>query len=152
MEEYENVRSNALIVYNATGVTDATDATTATTEGQMQEIGSQSMMITCQLELEMERNQLGNFGVLKPISGNAVIGKAKAETQYGAKKRSTNMTALKMIVRQGVNKKLQLEDQKTNLLNKLISEIAQIYKAHNIAIKLQREEIENEREQFQFEI
>ena len=124
MEEYEDVGSNALIAYNATDATDATDATTATMEGQMQETGSQSLMITRQLELEMERNQLGNPGVLKPISGNAAIGKAKAETRHGAKERSTNMTALKMIAKQGADEKLQLEDWKTGLLNRLTSEIA----------------------------
>ncbi len=148
MEEYEDLWSNALIAYNATDATDATDATTATMEGQMLETGSQSLMITRQLELEMERTQLGNPGVLKPISGNAAIGKAKAETRHGAKEKSINMTALKMIARQGADEKLQLEDWKTGLLNRLISEIAQIHKAHNIAIELQCEEMENQREQF----
>ena len=73
---------NALIAYDTT---DATTATTATTEGQKQEAVSQSMQTACQSELETERNQLGNLGVLKSISGNATIRKAKAETRHGAK-------------------------------------------------------------------
>lgn len=146
MEEYEDVGSNSLIAY------DATDATTATMEGQVQETGSQSLLITRQFELEMEKNQLGNPGVLKAISGNAAKWKAKAETRHSAKERSTSLAALKMIARQGADEKSQLEEWKTELLNKLTSEIAQIHEAHNIAMEAQREEIENQREQFQFEI
>ena len=78
MEEYEDVGRNALIAYDAT---DATTATTATTEGQEQEEGRQILQITYQEELQTERNELGNPGVLKPISGNAAIRKAKAETR-----------------------------------------------------------------------
>ncbi len=77
-------------------------------EGWVQETGSQSL-ITRQLELELERNQLGNPGVLKAISGNAAKWKAKAETRHGAKERSTSLTALKMIARQGADEKSQLE-------------------------------------------
>lgn len=86
MEEYEDVGSNALIAY---------DATTATMEGQVQETGSQSLLITRQFELEMEKNQLGNPGVLKAISGNAAKWKAKAETRHGAKERSTSWPRLR---------------------------------------------------------
>lgn len=57
-----------------------------------------------------------------------------------------------MIARQEVDKKSQLEDWKTDLLNKLISKIAPIYKAHNIVIEAQNEEIENQQKQFQFKI
>ncbi len=149
MEEYEDVGRNALIVYNAT---DATDATTATMEGHEEEAGSQSLMISRQLEREMEKNQLGNPEVLKATSGNAAKRKAKAETRHGAKERSTGLTALKMIAKQGADEKSQLEEWKTDLLNKLTSEIAQIHKAHNFAMEAQREEMENQREQFQFEI
>ena len=62
MEDYEDVGSNALVAYDAS---DATEATAATMEGQEQEVRSQSLLIARQLELEIERNQLGNPGVLK---------------------------------------------------------------------------------------
>lgn len=84
----------------------------------------------------MEKNQLENSRVLKPISGNVVIRKVKTKTSHDGKERSTNMTSLKMIVKQGIDKKLQIKDWKTSLLNRLTSEIAQIYKAYNIAMEL----------------
>ena len=147
MEEYEDVGSNALIAY------DATNATATAIKGQEEEVESQNMMITRQLEREMEKNQLGNSGVLKATSGNATKRRTKgAETRHGAKERSTSLTTLKMIAKQGADEKSQLENWKTNLLNKLTSEIAEIHKAHNIAMEAQREELENQREQFQFEI
>lgn len=67
-------------------------------------------MISRQLKLEIERSQLENLEVLKPISGNTAIKKAKAKTRYVVKKRLTNMTVLKIITRQKVDEKLQLED------------------------------------------
>ena len=149
MEEYEDVGRNALIAYDAT---DATTATTATMEGQEQEAVSQSLQTACQSELETERTQLGNPGVLKPISGNAVIRKAKAETRHGAKDRSSNLAALRMIARQGADEKSQLEEWKAVILDSLTKEIAQIHRVHNNAMEAQREEIENQREQFQWEI
>ncbi len=74
------------------------------------------------------------------------------ETRHGAKERSTSLTTLKMIAKQEVDEKSQLENWKTDLLNKLTSEIAEIYKAHNIAMEAKREALENEGEQFQFEV
>ena len=68
MEEYEDVGSNTLIAYDAT---DATDTTTASIERQEQEAWSQSLLIARQLELEVERNQLGDPGVLKATNGDA---------------------------------------------------------------------------------
>ena len=70
MEEYNDVRKNTLIAYDAT---DVTTATIATIEGQEQEAMSQSLQTVYPSELETERIQLGNPKVLKPISGNAVI-------------------------------------------------------------------------------
>lgn len=70
---------NALIAYDAIDATDATTTTTAIMEGQEQEVVNQSLQITCQSKPEIERYQLGNPRVLKPISGNAAIRKAKAE-------------------------------------------------------------------------
>ena len=57
-----------------------------------------------------------------------------------------------MIPKQGADKKFQLEEWKANLLDKLTSEIATIHKLHNNAIEAQREEIEGQKKQFQFEI
>lgn len=139
MEEYEEVGRNALIAY------DATDATAAT-RGQEQEEGRQSLQIICQKELQTERNELGNPGILKPTSGNAAIRKAKTETRHGVKERSTNLTALRMIARQGADEKSQPEEWKTELLHNLTKEIAQIHKAHNIAMEGQREEMESQRD------
>lgn len=45
--------------------------TDATMEEQKQEGGSQSLQITCQLDLKIKRYQLGNSGILKTTSGNA---------------------------------------------------------------------------------
>lgn len=57
-----------------------------------------------------------------------------------------------MIARQGADEKSQLEEWKADLLYKLTGEIAQIHKAHNIEMEAQREEMESQRKQFQFEI
>ena len=59
------VGRNALIAYNAT------NATSATKGGHEEEAGSQSLMISRQLEREIEKNQLGNPEILKVTSGNA---------------------------------------------------------------------------------
>ena len=149
MEEYEDVEGNALVAYDAT---DSNDATNATTGGQGQGVVGAGLQPTCQSGPEVERNQLGNPGVLKATSGNAAKRKGKAETRLGVKDRSTNLAALKMIARQGADEKSQLEEWKTDLLHNLTKEIAQIHKAHDIAMEAQREEMERQREQFQFEI
>ncbi len=96
---------------------------------------------TCQSGLEIERNQLGNPGVLKATSGNAAKRKGKAETRLGVKDRSTNLAALKMIARQGADEKSQLEEWKTDLLHNLTKEIAQIHKAHDMAMEAQRSDV-----------
>ena len=91
--------------------------------------------------------------VLQPVSGNGGRKmKAKAETRHGAKERSTNLTALRLIARQGAEEKSQLEEWKTDLLLNLTNEIAQIHKAQDDAMEAQHEEIERQREQFKFEI
>lgn len=60
------MESDTLVAY------ESYDATAATTEGQEQEASTQSRQIARQLELETERNQLGNPGILKATSGNTV--------------------------------------------------------------------------------
>lgn len=91
--------------------------------------------------------------ILQPMSGNGMRRKLKGrvETRQGAKERSTNMTALKLFTRQG-KEKSQLEDWKADLLRNLTNKIAQIHKAHSDSMEAQREEIEKQRKQFQFEI
>lgn len=145
MEEYEDVGRNALIAY------DATDATTAAMEGHSEEAESLNLMIIRQLEQEMEKNELENSGILKASSGNSAKRKTRAETRHSTKER-TNLTALKLITRKGADEKSQLEEWKTELLNNLTAEITKIHKVHRHAMKTQREELENQREQFQFEI
>lgn len=146
MEEYEDMEGNALIAYSATC---GTDATAATTEGQEQGEMSQSLQILGTPDLQIERRKLRNTGVLKTPSGNATKRKAKTETRHGT---ATNLSALKMIAKQGADEKSQLEEWKANLLDKLTSEIAEINKVHNIAIEAQREEMEGLKKQFRFEI
>ena len=148
MEEYEDMESNALVAYNATG---GTDAIAATMEGQEQEEVSERLQIVGSPDLQMERRKLRNTGVLKATSGNATKRKAKTETRHSTKG-STSLTTLKMIAKQGADEKSQLEEWKADLLHKLTGEIAQIHKAHDIAIEAQREEMEGQRGQFQFEI
>ena len=90
--------------------------------------------------------------ILQPVSGNGGRKlKGKAETRHGAKERSTNLTALKLLARQGAEKS-HLEEWKADLLHNLTSEIAQIHKAHNDAMEAQREELERQREQFQLQM
>lgn len=146
MEEYEDMESNALVAYNATG---GTDAETATMRQEQDEMG-ENLQISGVPELQTERCESRNSGVLKATSGNAAKWKAKAETRHGAKERSTSLTALKMIARQGADEKSQLEKWKTELLHNLTKEIAEIHKAHNNPMETQREEMKRQREQLQF--
>ncbi len=90
--------------------------------------------------------------ILQPVSGNGGRKlKRRVETRHGAKER-TNLAALKLIARKGGDEKSQLEEWKTDLLNHLTAEISQIHKMHGRSKEGQREEMENQREQFQFEI
>ena len=106
MEEYEDVESNALVAYDAS---DATEATAATMKGQKQEIESQSLLNARQLELEIERNQLGNLGILKATSGNTVKRwKMRQETRAITRAGKLAEAAIKQIATQ----KLQTEKEK----------------------------------------
>lgn len=55
---------------------------------------------------------VGERLVLQPVSGNGRGRKVKrtAETRHGAKERSTNLTALRLIARQGAEEQSQLEE------------------------------------------
>lgn len=86
---------------------------------------------------------------LQPVIGNGGKKlKGRAETHHGAKERSTNLAALKLIARQGADEKSQLGEWKTDLLNNLTAEIAQIHKVHEDVMEAQRKEIERQHEQF----
>ena len=140
------MEGNALIAYNATCGNDAIDTTT---EGQEQEEMNETQQILGAPDLQIERRKLRNNGVLRTTSGNTVKRKGKTETRHST---TTSLTALKMIAKQGADEKSQLEEWKANLLDKLTSEIAAIHKLHNNAIEAQREEMEGQKKQFQFEI
>ena len=72
------------------------------------EIGSEEVMqsrpMTRQMDRDMELNQAT---ILQPVSGNGAGRKAKAktETRHGGKERPGNITALKLIAKQGANEK-----------------------------------------------
>ncbi len=112
---------------------------------------SERLQITGVPDLQIGKSELRNTGVLKATSGNAAKRKSKTETRHSTKG-STSLTALKMIAKQGADEKSLLEEWKTDLLDKLTSEIAQIHEAHNIAMEAQREEMEGQKKQLQFEI
>lgn len=85
--------------------------------------------------------------ILQPVSGNGGRKmKGKPETRHGTKERSTNLTALRLIARQGAEEKSQLEERKADLLANLTSELTQIHRAHEDAMEVQREEMEKQRE------
>ena len=91
--------------------------------------------------------------ILQSVSGNdGKKLKRKAETRHVAKEKSTNLAALKLIARQGVDEKSELEKWKIDLISNLIAKITQIHKVHKDAIEAQWEEIERQRKRFQFEI
>lgn len=62
--------------------------------------------------------------------------KEKMKTHYSVKKKITGMAAFKMIVQQRVDKKLQLEKQKTGPMNSLAAEILQLYKMYKEIIEI----------------
>ncbi|MCJ1346732.1 hypothetical protein MMC31_004950, partial [Peltigera leucophlebia] len=126
----------------------------ATDEGKHQEVeGGDDPQERCITWPNQEVDKSQRL-ILQPVSGNGAGRKAKgkAETHHGAKERSTNLTALKLIARQGADEKSQLEEWKADLLNNLTTEMAQLQKRHDDAMEAQREEIERQRERFEFEI
>ena len=107
--------------------------------------------ITWRTEQEEEKNQ---SVILQPVSGNGAgrKGKGKIKTCQGGKERATNMSALKLIARQGADEKAQPGEWKASLMESLTRNITQLQKSHKEAIEAQREEMERKRKQFQFEI
>lgn len=110
IEEYEDMESDA---------SNARDATTVI-EGQEHEAASQEGQMIRQPAVGVERNRSGNAGVLRAASG----GKSKVETRHSAKDRPSSIIALKLIAKQGADKKEQLEQWKEDLVAKLTSEMA----------------------------
>ena len=105
---------------------------------------SKMIQITGMLDLEIERRKLRNTGVLKTTSGNVAKQKSKTETRHSTKG-STSLTALKMIAKQGTDEKSLLELWKTDLLDKLTTKIARIYKIDNIVMEARRKEIKGQK-------
>ena len=155
MEEYEDVGSNALVAYDAS---DATEATAATMEGQEQEVGSQSLLIARQLELEIERNQLGNPGVLKATSGNtAKRWKMRQETRATTRAGKSAEAAIKQIATQKLQtEKERMREWKQVIMQEVARELHAIRQAHEEAMEGQRYgfqmELEKVREGFQMEL
>ena len=155
MEEYEDVGSNALVAYDAS---DATEATAATMEGQEQEVGSQSLLIARQLELEIERNQLGNPGVLKATSGNtAKRWKMRQETRATTRAGKSAEAAIKQIATQKLQtEKERMREWKQVIIQEVARELHAIRQAHEEAMEGQRYgfqmELEKVREGFQMEL
>lgn len=85
----------------------------------------QTRYITWRSEQEGERNH--SF-ILQPVSGNGAgrKGKGKIETRHGGKERAMNVTALKLIARQGADENAQLEEWKTSLMESLARDITQL--------------------------
>ena len=128
MEEYEDVESDALVAY---------DATAAITEGQEQ---SQSPQITRQLELEAERNQLGNPGVLKATSGNAAKRwKMRQETRATTRVGKSAEAAIKQMATQKLGaEKERMQEWKHVVMQEVARELHTIRQAHEEAMEAQR--------------
>lgn len=89
----------------------------------------------------MERNRSENAGVLKAVSR----GKSKVKTCHSVNDRPSSIIALKLIAKQGADKKAKLKQWK-EVVAKLISKMAQMQKAYEEAMQAQYREMENQRE------
>lgn len=103
--------------------------------------------ITWRAEQEVGNQSL----ILQPVSGNGAgrKGKGKAGARHGGKGRPANVSALKLIARQGAGGKAQLGGWKGIVMGGLADGIAQIQKLHEEAMEAQRGEMERQREHFQ---
>ena len=111
----------------------------------------QSRAITRHIGLEIDSSQAT---ILQPVSGNGAGRKAKSktETRHGGKERPSNITALKMIAKQGADEKAQLKEWKAELITTLANEIVQLQRAHGEAVEAQYQEMEKQSEYFTIEI
>lgn len=55
--------------------------------------------------------------------------------RLGTKERPSSITALKLIARQGLEEKAEMEERKKYLMTKLASELAEIYKGYGEAME-----------------
>ncbi len=130
MEEYEDVVSDALVAY------DAYDATAATTEGQKHEALSQSLQIARQSELETERNQLWNPGILKATSGNAAKRLKMWQTRATTRAGKSAKAAIKQIATQKLQaEKEKMREWKQVVMQEVAHELHAIRQAHKEAIE-----------------
>ena len=65
-----------------------------------------------------------------------LVGRGKARSRRVIA--PSSITALKLIAKQGVDEKAQLEEWKEDFMTKLASEVAQLQRAHGEAIEVQR--------------
>lgn len=103
---------------------DAT-ATNATAEGHEHEALSQTEQTMRQLEVESERNRLGNPGVLKAISGNAAKRlKMRQETRVTTRSGKTVEAPVKQIATQELQvDKARMEEWEQNVMLEVAHEL-----------------------------
>ncbi len=77
------------------------------------EIGSEEVMQSWPMMRQMDREtELNQATILQSVNGNGEGRKAKAktETRHGGKERPGNITAVKLIAKQGADEKAQLDE------------------------------------------
>ena len=139
MEEYEDIENDAF---------DACDATAATAGEQEHEALHQNRQVARQLELEAERNQSVNLGVLKATSGNAAKRlKVRQETRATTKAEKSAEAAIKQIAAQELQiKKGRMQEWKQVVMQEVARELQAIKQAHKEAIEVQRQSFQMELE------
>ena len=146
MEEYEDIENDAF---------DACDATAATAGEQEHEALHQNRQVARQLELEAERNQSVNPGVLKATSGNAAKRlKVRQETRATTRAGKSAEAAIKQIAAQELQvEKGRMQEWKQVVMQEVARELQAIRQAHEEAIEAQRHsfqmELERVREKLQ---
>lgn len=109
-------------------------------EGQEQGPVNQKLQINCQPELQIERNQSGNPGVLQTTSGNAAKRRATTRAEKSAE------AAIKQIAtRKLYSEKERIREWKQVVMQEVARQIQTIKQAYE-------EEIEAQRYSFQIEL
>ena len=131
MEEYEDIENDAF---------DACDATAATAGEQEHEALHQNRQVARQLELEAERNQSVNLGVLKATSGNAAKRlKVRQETRATTRAGKSAEAAIKQIAAQELQvEKGRMQEWKQVVMQEVARELQAIRQANEEAIEAQR--------------
>ena len=144
MEEYEDVENDASGASGATA-----------TAGHEHDVLHQALQIARQLELESERNQSANLGVLKATSGNATKRlKMRQETRAATRTTKTAEAAMKQIATQELQvEKGRMQEWKQNVMLEVTRELQVIKQAQEVVMEAQREsfqvELERIREKLQ---